>query len=127
MSNLRSRSNGNSGESLLELHRKHLGLYRKVADSLMIAPSYVSLVANGARENKRIMAALVMELRKATPQSESNGELLLNQHRKHGGLYQKVADSLSVSLSYVHLVANGKRRNDKIMETLLTELRKINK
>jgi hypothetical protein len=38
-------------EISLELHRKHLGLYQKIADSLSVAPSYVSLVASGKSEN----------------------------------------------------------------------------
>lgn len=55
-----------------------------------------------------------------------NGERLLELHRKHLGLYQKIADSLSVAPSYVSLVAGGKRNSDKIMDALLKELRKIN-
>jgi hypothetical protein len=66
MPNLKSGGNGNnrSDERLLELHRRHLGLYKKVADSVMVSPSYVSLVANGTRKSDKIMAALLRELRK---------------------------------------------------------------
>lgn len=61
----KSAKDGNNiaGERLLELHRRHLGLYKKVADTLTVAPSYVSLVANGRRRSSKIMAALLKELR----------------------------------------------------------------
>jgi len=51
------------GEWLLELHRRHLGVYKKVAASLSVNPSAVSLVANGIKRSDRIMAALLTELR----------------------------------------------------------------
>ena len=59
--------------------------------------------------------------------SGNNGseERLLDLHRRHLGLYKRVAGIMSVSQSYVTLVANGKRKSDKVMATLLNELRKI--
>ena len=63
---MNSGSNGStrSEERLLVLHRRHLGLYQKVASSLSVSPSYVSLVANGVRKSDKIMDALLKELRK---------------------------------------------------------------
>ena len=49
-------------EKLLESHRQHLGLYKKVAKTLGISPGYVSLVANGKRKNEKIMAELIKQL-----------------------------------------------------------------
>lgn len=61
----RSRSvNSKAEERLLELHRKHLGLYHRVAKSLSVSPTYVSQVANGKKRNDKIMTALLEELRK---------------------------------------------------------------
>jgi len=50
------------GKKLIECHRQHLGLYKKVANILGISPGYVSLVANGKRENEKIMAELIRQL-----------------------------------------------------------------
>jgi transcriptional regulator with XRE-family HTH domain len=49
---------------LLKIHQLHLGLYARIGKRLGVSPSYVSRVANGQRENKRIMEALIGELRK---------------------------------------------------------------
>ena len=56
--------NNRSEERLLEMHRQHIGLYKKVADSLTVSPSYVSLVASGVRKSDKIMSTLLRELRK---------------------------------------------------------------
>lgn len=50
---------------------------------------------------------------------------LLDLHRQHLGLYARVAKTLGASPTYVSLVANGKRRSQKIIAELLKELRKI--
>jgi predicted transcriptional regulator len=60
-----------------------------------------------------------------TDSNSKNEERLLERHRQHLGLYQRVADLLSVAPSYVSLVASGKRSNERIMAALLKELRKI--
>lgn len=57
-------SQNSDGERLLELHQLHLGLYARVGKKLGVSPSYVSRVANGTRENPKIRAALLTELRK---------------------------------------------------------------
>jgi hypothetical protein len=51
-------------QRLLEQHQLHLGLYARVGKKLKLTPGYVSRVANGKRENPKIIAALVSELRK---------------------------------------------------------------
>ena len=51
------------GDYLLELHRLHLGLYSRAAKKFSVDPSYISRVANGARENKEIKAYLIDEIR----------------------------------------------------------------
>jgi hypothetical protein len=55
---------GTSDDRLIELHRKHLGLYRRLADKLGVSVGFVSLVANGKRVNKVVREALIKELRK---------------------------------------------------------------
>jgi transcriptional regulator with XRE-family HTH domain len=51
-------------ERLLELHQKHRGLYERVAKALGISPGYVSLIASGKRQNEKVRAELIKELRK---------------------------------------------------------------
>lgn len=55
-----------SEEKLLQIHRLHLGLYARVADSLGLSPSYVSLVASGGRRSEKVRRALIKELTKIT-------------------------------------------------------------
>jgi len=55
----------------------------------------------------------------------SNGHHLLRIHKRHLGLYARVAEELGVSPSYVSLVANGMRQSEKIRRTLLAEIAKI--
>lgn len=57
--------------------------------------------------------------------STLNGHHLLRIHKRHLGLYARVAEELGVSPSYVSLVANGMRQSEKIRRTLLTEIAKI--
>jgi len=47
---------------LLEIHKLHLGLYARVADTLGLSPSYVSLVASGNRHSDRVRKALIKEI-----------------------------------------------------------------
>lgn len=51
-------------QPLLEKHRLHLGLYVRLSKKLQVTPGYISHVASGKRNNPKIMAALVKELRK---------------------------------------------------------------
>jgi len=48
---------------LLKLHRRHEGLYRRIASKLRVDPSYVSRVASGNRASEVIMRALLEELK----------------------------------------------------------------
>ena len=55
---------------LMKWHHGHIGLYHKVAKKMGLSPSYVSLVANGARQNEKITQTLANELERlvrATP------------------------------------------------------------
>jgi transcriptional regulator with XRE-family HTH domain len=49
-------------ESLLDLHRRHHGIFARVAQNLSVDPSYVSRVANGKRRSPAIEQALAREL-----------------------------------------------------------------
>ena len=60
-----------------------------------------------------------------TAKGSSNGHNLLRIHKRHLGLYARVADELGVSPSYVSLVANGMRHSEKIRRALLTEIARI--
>jgi hypothetical protein len=51
-------------ESLLDLHRRHHGIFARVAQDLSVDPSYVSRVANGKRRSPAIEQALARELRR---------------------------------------------------------------
>ena len=68
-------NNGMNGQRYVQLvrwHQRHLGLYARVAAKLGVAPSYVSLVANGRRHSDKIAAAISEELErtlKAAPPS----------------------------------------------------------
>jgi hypothetical protein len=50
---------------------------------------------------------------------------LLKWHRRHIGLYLRVATKAGVSLSYVGLIAGGQRQNAKITEALTGELERL--
>ena len=52
-------------------------------------------------------------------------ESLLDAHRRHHGIFGRVAQTLSVDPSYVSRVANGKRRSPAIEDALAQELRRI--
>jgi DNA-binding transcriptional regulator YdaS (Cro superfamily) len=47
---------------LLLCHKRHLGVYQRVARDLGVHPSYVSRVANGARRSEKIKRAILSEL-----------------------------------------------------------------
>ena len=49
---------------LLQLHQLHLGLCARLGQKLKVSSGYVSRVANGKRDNPKIMAALLAALRK---------------------------------------------------------------
>jgi hypothetical protein len=51
-------------QRLLALHQRHLGLYARVGEKLKVSPGYISRVARGERQSKKVMAALISELRK---------------------------------------------------------------
>ena len=65
---VKSAPNGKSGlsvkraEALLETHRLHLGLYRRVAERLGVDASYVSKVASGTRSCDSVRRMLLTEL-----------------------------------------------------------------
>ncbi len=65
---VKSARNGKSGlsvkraEALLETHRLHLGLYRRVAERLGVDASYVSKVASGTRNCDSVRRMLLTEL-----------------------------------------------------------------
>jgi hypothetical protein len=64
----RSAGNGKSrlsikrAEVLLETHRLHLGLYKRVSQQLGVDASYVSKVASGTRESESVMRILLNQL-----------------------------------------------------------------
>jgi hypothetical protein len=58
--------NHRDGERLLEIHNQHRGVYARVAQSLGISASYVSLVATGKRNSDKVRTELIRELRKIT-------------------------------------------------------------
>ncbi len=60
-------------KALLENHRLHLGLYKRVADAVGVHASFVSKVASGKRESIPVMRVLLKELRKLEQQSFANG------------------------------------------------------
>jgi hypothetical protein len=62
---------------------------------------------------------------KSLPQDGAHLESLLDLHRRHHGIFARVAQTLSVDPSYVSRVANGKRRSPEIEKELARELRRI--
>lgn len=52
---------------------------------------------------------------------------LIHLHKLHLGLYARVAKKAKSSASYVSLIANGRRRNERIAQQLVIELQRINK
>lgn len=65
---VKSARNGKSGlsvkraEALLQTHRLHLGLYRRVAERLGVDASYVSKVGSGTRNCDSVRRMLLTEL-----------------------------------------------------------------
>jgi hypothetical protein len=59
-----------SDEALLDAHKLHLGLYRRLADKLGVDPSFVSRVASGNRKDWEVRHAILDELRRIQRQSE---------------------------------------------------------
>jgi len=63
---------------------------------------------------------------KASPANDGlQLEFLLDAHRRHHGIFARVARNLSLDPSYVSRVANGKRRSPVIERALAQELRRI--
>ena len=60
--NRTSRLSVKHAEVLLETHRLHLGLYRRVAERLGVDASYVSKVASGTRNCESVRMILLNEL-----------------------------------------------------------------
>ncbi len=58
----KSRLSPKRAEALLETHRLHLGLYRRVAERLGVDASYVSKVASGTRNCESVKRLLLTEL-----------------------------------------------------------------
>ena len=52
---------------------------------------------------------------------------MIHLHKLHLGLYARVAKKAKSSASYVSLIANGRRRNDRIAQLLTAELYRIDK
>ena len=57
-----TRQKSNTDRVLLLCHKRHLGVYQRIAKDLGVDPSYVSRVANGARNSEKIKRALLAEL-----------------------------------------------------------------
>jgi hypothetical protein len=55
----------------------------------------------------------------------SDTEKLLQSHRLHLGVYQRVAHDLHVDPSFVSRVANGQRESKEVMRELVRELGRI--
>lgn len=58
----KSRLSVKQAEALLDTHRLHLGLYRRVAERLGVDASYVSKVASGSRNCESVRRILLNEL-----------------------------------------------------------------
>jgi hypothetical protein len=60
--------------ALLKAHRLHIGVYRRVAETLQVDPSFVSRVAGGKRSQPEVLGALLNELRKIDRQLRRTGK-----------------------------------------------------
>jgi hypothetical protein len=67
--NGKAKAQGLQLESMLSAHRRHHGIFARVAQSLSVDPSYVSRVANGKRRSPEIEQALAQELRRIGPRA----------------------------------------------------------
>jgi DNA-binding transcriptional regulator YdaS (Cro superfamily) len=135
---MRNSSDSKLQKALLRKHRVHAGLYVRVARRLGLHQSYVSKVAHGKLSAPKISRALLEELRRIehirrtgilvslSRRSRSDGDQgVLRKHCLHLGLYARVAQQVGVDMSYVSLVAAGKRTSSKISRALNKELRRI--
>jgi hypothetical protein len=59
------------------------------------------------------------------PILSEHDERLLRLHRLHKGLYARIAKKFNTNASYVSRIANGQRRNEKMMAELLKQLREV--
>lgn len=64
--------------------------------------------------------------RKSNSNHPCDGQLI-HLHKLHLGLYARVAKKAKTSPSYVSLIANGRRWNDRIAQHLITELEILHK
>ena len=62
-----------------------------------------------------------------TLHSRPADQFLLQRHILHRGVYMRVARKLGFTRSYVSKVATAERQNEKVMQALLRELRRIDR
>ena len=135
---MRNSSDSKLQKALLRKHRLHAGLYVRVARRLGLHQSYVSKVAHGKLSSLKVSRALLDDLRRIerirrvgvlvslSYRSQSNRDQgLLCRHFLHAGLYARVARQVGVDMSYVSLVAAGKRTSSKISRALNKELERM--
>jgi hypothetical protein len=65
--NRKTRESIKRAEVLLETHRLHLGLYKRISQRLGVDASYVSKVASGTRESESVMRMLLNQLNALQP------------------------------------------------------------
>jgi transcriptional regulator with XRE-family HTH domain len=57
--------------------------------------------------------------------TDAQQKCLLERHRKHRGIYIRIAKKMNVDASYVSRVANGERKSLKIERAVIAELIRI--
>lgn len=55
---------GRTERQLLAAHKLHEGLYARVAEKLRVDASYVSKVVSGSRSSRKVLAAVLAELKR---------------------------------------------------------------
>lgn len=65
-----------SYESLLVRHRRHDGVYARVAERIGVDPSYVSKVASGERQSEQVKIALLAELASIEKQNKTRRRVI---------------------------------------------------
>ena len=86
----------------------------------------------GIADGCKVLATTLQEdvLQSPTmPNSRRAGEdewrYLLRKHRIHEGLFARVAKQRGIDCSYVSRVAKGERTSERILNAIVTELRRI--
>jgi transcriptional regulator with XRE-family HTH domain len=74
------------------------------------------------RKETRLSRVLKSSRNRKIGLSFEDGEVLLETHQLHLGLYRRVSQRLGVDASYVSKVANGERKSESVMRILLNEL-----